>query len=225
MSTIVEVAEKLFESFPFAKECVLIFLSVILGGICTAAINNGAMRKKCRFDIQYGILQEAFNRITEFEKALEKLEIGLSFIGEDTVDFKVEAQSVVTMALKINEMLREKRKFIRKHLSAIIVEESAQIVSDIYKVMYRHGDGGIFDLQVIDKVDGNTLQGLRNLEADVRKLSNTMAESLEKLIAPSLFSKMKRKLRKIGMVIEECYAIYVVQRKKNKEIKKGTRQT
>ena len=210
--------ETLFETYPFAKECVLVFLSVILGGISTAAINNGAMRKKCKFDMQYEILKTESQKIAELHKSLEKLEIGLSFTSRKAVEFHKDIQSVASMMLKANERLREQRKFVRKYLSAVLVEESAQIVADYHKIMYSHGGGGIMDFQIIDEIDGETLNRLRGLTRDVQVLNDSLTESLEKLITPSLFAKILRKGRKLGMIIEDCYAISMVQRKRNKKM-------
>lgn len=213
---IVEKIETLFKTYPFAKECVLVFLSVILGGIFTAVINNGAMRKKCKFDMQYEILKSEIQKIDELHKSLEGLEIGLSFTSRRTVDFQKEIQAVASMMLKINERLREQRKFVRKYLSATLVEESARIVAEYHKIMFSHGGGGIMDFQMIDEANVDTLNGLRPLTSAVQKLNDGLAESLETLIAPGLIAKVKRKLRKPVMFIEECYAIKVVHQKNEK---------
>ena len=62
--------DEFFETYKFAQECILIFLSVILGGICTVFINKGAMRKQCQFNMQHEILSDAMNQVTVFQKEL-----------------------------------------------------------------------------------------------------------------------------------------------------------
>ena len=49
---------------------------------------------------------------------------------------------------------------------------------------------------------------------DVNKLENQLSESLEKLISPGIFSKIKRKCRKPLMFIEELMAIRSINKKK-----------
>ncbi|MCR3922365.1 MAG: hypothetical protein NUK65_07615 [Firmicutes bacterium] len=210
-----ETIEAILKPYPFAKEFLLVFFSVLLGGIFTAAINNGAMRKKCLFDMQYEILKAEAKKVSELHKALEGLEIGLSFVSRKTDDFESEIQSIKSMALKTNERLRDQRKFVRKYLSATLVEESALIVSDYLKIMYQHGNGGIMNLEVIKEADAETLNRLRVLTSDVQKLNDGLSESLEQLISPSLFAKIKRKIRKPLMIVEDTLAIVKVHRKQN----------
>ncbi|MPN55461.1 hypothetical protein SDC9_203143 [bioreactor metagenome] len=122
------------------------------------------------------------------------------------------------MALNTNERLREKRKFVHKYLSATLVEESAQIVSDYLKIMYKQGNGGIMDFQVIEEVNADALNKLRILTRDVQKLNDGLIECLEKLISPGLFAMVKRKLRTPVMIVQEFWAIYKVHRKQKKKI-------
>lgn len=213
-----ETIEAIFKSYPSAKDYVLISFSVVLGGIFTAAINNGAMRKKCRFDMQYEILKTEVMNVSEFHKSLQELEIGLSFVNKKTDDFINEIHTIKLMALKTNERLREQRKFVHKYLSATLVEESAQIVSDYLSIMYKQGNGGIMDFQVIEEVNADTLNKLRILTKDVQKLSDGLIESLEKLISPGLFAMVKRKLRTPVMIVQEFFAMYKVHRKQKKKI-------
>lgn len=51
----------------FVRESILVVISVIFGGLITVIINNGAMKKQSRFDMQRkiieGLLQQAGARL------------------------------------------------------------------------------------------------------------------------------------------------------------------
>jgi len=211
--------ETFLAAYPFLKECVLVFISVVLGGVCTVAINNGAMRKKCRFDMQHDILKAESKKITKLHKALEELEIGFSFINKETSEFKNKIEEIDLLLLKTNESLRTQRKFVRKYLSATLVEKSAQLISDYHRILFRFGAGGFMDMQIVDEINSESLNSLRMLVSDVQKLSDDMTESLEKLISPSIFARIKRKFRKPVMIIEELHAISSVHRVEKKKKK------
>lgn len=212
--SILTTVESIFATYSFAKEVILVVFGAVFGGICTVIINNGAMRKQCRFDMQYKILKEEASNVEELYKKVEKLEIVLSFGDGNTKTFTNDIEDIQKSLLKLNERLKDKRKFVRKYMKAIIVEKSAQDVSDYMKILYTHGKNGIFDFQLIPKVDAKAIAELRAFEGQIQSLSNDMSEAMESLIAPGLIAKLKRKLRKYGMVIEECVAISKVSHRK-----------
>lgn len=209
--------ETFFATYSFSKDVILVVFGAVFGGICTVIINNGAIRKQCKFDMQYKILNEEAENIASIYKKIETIEIGLSFGDRKTDKLKDEIDEIQYLLLALNERLRNKRKFVRKYMSALIVEKSAQFVTDYMKLLYTHGKNGIFDFVMVSEVDDEKLSNLRNFENDFQKYCNDMVEAMEMIIEPSIFSRVKRKLRKPGMFIEECNAI----RKVHKHNKKG----
>lgn len=210
---LLKTIESVFETYSFAKEFILVVLGAIFGGICTTIINDAAMKKQCLFDLQYKILKEEADNVANLYKLVESLEINLSFNNGDTDKYANQIDEVQKLLLKLNDRLRNKRKFVRKYLSATIVEKTAQYVSDYKKIMYTQGQNGILDFQIISKSDDQLIKKLRRFEFDIQKLSNEMSEAMEHLIAPGIVAKIKRKLRKPGMIIEEFIAISKVHRK------------
>ncbi len=209
--------ETFFATYSFSKDVILVVFGAVFGGICTVIINNGAIRKQCKFDMQYKILSDEAENITSIYKKIETIEIGLSF-GDRKIDkLKDEIDEVQYLLLALNERLRNKRKFVKKYMSALVVEKSAQFVTDYMKLLYTHGKNGIFDFVMISEVDDEKLSNLRNFKNDFQKYCNDMVEAMEMIIEPSIFSRVKRKLRKPAMFIEECNAI----RKVHNHNKKG----
>ncbi len=212
---IIREIEALFVSYPFAKDCLLILLSVILGAIFTAIINNGAIKKQSKFNLQYEILKREFDKVVEMQKSVENLEIILSFSKEEISVYKEDIEKVNHLLLKTNESLRENRKFVRKYISAKSVEFSAQLVSDYLSLMYDKSKG-LFEFEVVVSFDANKIQRLRIISEDARNLENQLSESLEKLISPGMFSGLKRKFRKPLMFFEELMAIISVSKSRRK---------
>ncbi|MGX8797648.1 hypothetical protein ACR6HW_16545 [Fusibacter sp. JL298sf-3] len=114
---VIQEVEQLFLSYPFTKESLLVLLSVILGAIFTAIINNGAMKKQSKFNLQYEILKNELEKVIELSKSIEKLEINLSFSQQDFVVYKADIQRVSHMLFRVNESLRDNRKFVRKYIN------------------------------------------------------------------------------------------------------------
>lgn len=206
--------ESFFEPYSFAKEILLVAIGAVFGGICTVIINIGAMRKQCQFDMQYKILKEEADNVSSLYKKVEALEIYLSFGDDSTDKYTKEIEEVQKLLLRLNERLRDKRKFVRKYLNAAIVEKTARYVSDYMEIMYIHGQNEFLDFQIISKTDAQVIEKLRQFETNIQKLSNEMSEAMEHLIAPGIVAKIKRKLRRPGMFIEECVAICKVHQKK-----------
>ena len=217
MEIILTSIEALFDTYKFAKEVILIIIGAIFGGVCTVIINNGAMRKQAKFNMQYRILSDEAENIGVIYKKIEAIEIELSFGTGETEPLKTEINEVQHLLLALNERLRNKRKFVRKYMSAVIVEESAEYVSAYTKILYTVGSDGIFDFKIIPEINSEKIAELRNLEERFRKLNNQMTEAMESIIEPGIFSRIKRKLRKPGMLIEECYAIGKIHRRSKKE--------
>jgi ElaB/YqjD/DUF883 family membrane-anchored ribosome-binding protein len=205
--------ESFFKTYSIAKEIILVIIGAVFGGICTAIINNGAMRKQCQFDMQYKILKEEMDNVISLYKKVEALEIYLSFGDDSTEKYTNEIEEVQKLLLNLNERLRDKRKFVRKYLNATIVEKTALYVSDYMKIMYIHGQNGLLDFQIISNTDAQVIEKLRQFETNIKKLSYEMSEGMEQLIAPGIVAKIKRKLRRPKMFIEECIAIYKVHKK------------
>ena len=208
--------ESFFEAYSFTKEVLLVVFGAVFGGICTVIINKGAIREQCKFDMQYKILSEEAENITNIYKKVEAIEIGLSFGTGETDKLKEEIDEVQHLLLALNERLRNKRKFVRKYINAVIVEKSAHYVTDYMKILYTHGNNGLFDFQMVSKVDKEKIMELRMFKNNIQELSNDMIESMETIIEPGILSKIKRKLRKPIMIIEDCFAIIKVCKHKNK---------
>lgn len=206
-----------FETYSFAQEVFLVVFGALFGGICTVIINKGAIRKQCKFDMQYKILSEETENISNIAKKIEAIEIKLSFGTGETTPLENEINEVQHSLLSLNERLRTKRKFVRKYLSAVIVEKSAQYVTEYTRILYTLGDKGFCDWRMISKIDADGINTLREFNQSFKILSNDMAEAMEMIIEPGIIAKIKRKLRKPGMFIEECYAISKV----HKDEKKG----
>lgn len=221
MGDLLTKIEAFFVSYSFAKEVLLVVIGAVFGGFCTVIINNGAIRKQCKFDMQYQILNAEAENIANIYKKIESVEIRLSFGDGETSPLNNEIDEIQSLLLALNERLRNKRKFVRKYMSALFVEESAQFVSDYMKLLYVHGENGIFDFQIISKVNAEKIADLRKFKNNFQKFSNDMSETMETIIAPSIFSKIKRKLRKSGMFIEECNAMRKVHKRNKKEDKNG----
>lgn len=210
---VIQEIEQLFGTYPFAKDCLLVLLSVIFGAIFTAIINNGAMKKQSKFSLQYEILKRELDKVIEMNKAIDSLEIVLSFSKQEMEVFKEDIEKVNYMLLRINESMRDNRKFVRKYISAKSVEFSAQLVSDYLKLMYDQSKG-LLEFEVIESIDANKIRRLRIISEDVKQLENQLSESLEKLISPGIFSKIKRQCRKPLMFIEELMAIRSVSKRR-----------
>lgn len=214
LETLLTSIETIFETYSFAKEVILIIFGAVFGGICTVIINNGAMRKQCRFDMQYKILSEEAENVSELYRKVEALEIKISFGDKETAPYAEDISEIETRLLKLNERLREKRKFVRKYMKATTVEASAQYVSDFLNIFYTFGEGGLTDMRLTSKLSVDKIEKLRSLETHIRQLGNEMTDSMEELISPGIISKFKRKARKPLMFLEECNAIRMVAKKK-----------
>lgn len=216
MGELITKIEVFFEVYSFTQEVLLVVFGAVFGGICTVIVNKGAIRKQCKFDMQYKILSEETEHISEICKKIESVEIGLSFGTGETDPLKNEIDEVQYLLLALNERLRNKRKFVRKYLNAVIVEKTAQYISEYTKILYNIGNNGFFDLHMISKVDSNKIEKLREFNHSFKELSNDMAEAMETIIEPGIIAKVKRKLRKLGMFIEECNAIRKVHKDETK---------
>ena len=136
MGAFLSSIETIFATYSFAKEVILVVFGAVFGGICTVVINNGAMKKQSRFDMQYRILSEEAENISGIYRKVEALEIGISFGNMETTPFAEDISEIEKRLLKLNERLRDKRRFVRKYMKATIVEQSALCVSDFMKIFY-----------------------------------------------------------------------------------------
>jgi len=184
--------ENFFETYSFTQEVLLVVLGVVFGGICTVIINRGAIRKQCKFDMQYKILSAEAENIADICKKIETIEIGLSFGTGETALLESEINEVQYLLLSLNERLKTKRKFVRKYLSAVIVEKTAQYVTEYTKILYTLGDKGFYDWRMISKVDTEKINSLREFNNDFKKLNNDMTESMEAIIEPGIIAKIKK---------------------------------
>ena len=214
MGAFLSSIETIFATYSFAKEVILVVFVAVFGGICTVVINNGAMKKQSRFDMQYKILSEEAENISGIYRKVEALEIGISFGNMETMPFAEDISEIEKRLLKLNELLRDKRRFVRKYMKATIVEQSALCVSDFMKIFYTFGEGGFTDMRLVTKLNADKIENLRSLEACVKNMSNEMSDSMEELISPGVISRLKRKGRKPLMAMEECNAIRKVAKKK-----------
>jgi len=215
--------ESVFAEYSFSKEAILVLFGAVFGALLTAMINNSAMKAQSRFNMQYKILSEESENISKLHREIEELEIKISFTNMETKQFSEDISKIENQLFKLNERLRDKRKYVRKYMKATTVEKSACCVSEFGKIFRVYGDNGVLDLRLVEKLNGEKLENLRKLVKYIDQLNNEMTEAMEKLISPGLVSKFKRKCRKPIMYLEDCIAIYRVERKnykKNKPLNK-----
>lgn len=216
MKDLIENIGAFFDHNSFANDFFFVIFGAVFGGICTVIINNGAMRKQCKFDMQYKILSEETEKVADICKKIDEIEIGLSFGTGETAPLKSKINEVKNLLFSLNESFENKRKFVRKYLSAVIVEKSTQYISEYKNIFYTHGNQGFFDLLMISKIDSDKITALRELSQSFKILDNEMTEAMETLIEPSIISKVKRKMRTIVMYIEKCTAIWKVHKSEKK---------
>ena len=209
--------EILLNTYSFAKEVILLVIGVVLGGICTIILNNGAIRKQAKFNMQYRILSTEAKDIDAIYKKIEAIEIALSFGDGETKALENNINEVQYLLLALNERLRNKRTFVRKYMSAVIVEKSAKLVLTYTNILYTIDGSDIFDFEMIEKVNAEKIKELREFESNFREFNNQITEAMESLIEPSILSRIKRKLLKIGMTMEECNAIRKVYKRNTEE--------
>lgn len=208
----------------FVQESALVVMSVVFGGLITVIINNGAMKKQSRFDMQRKIIEELLQQAEKFQKELEKLEIGISFKMLDNADYIIAVNEVGRLCLSLNESLYTKKKFVLRYVKAVTIEESSRMVSQIHKVLYEFGDGGFLDMKIKQTPDTEMISGLRRLLVDAKALTNSLTESLEKLSSPGIIAKLVRLIRPICLFMGECYAIWRVGRREKKEARKNAQR-
>lgn len=209
---ILKTTESFFKSYPFSKDFTITCLSVIFGGLITLLLNRGSIRKQAYFDLQYTILSQLLEQINELEKSIENLEIVLSFGNRKTELVKDEIISVQKQALVLNEVFREKRLQVHKYISGVMLEESAQFPGEIYQIIYDSTKGNFSNPQMKEIISDADIEKLRKLTKDARKLKNKVSDSLEVLIFPSMFSKIRRKLKKIKVFCGNVYGVWKVRK-------------
>lgn len=212
--------ESIFEKYPFSKDFLIACLGVIFGGIVTVLINKGAIRKQAYFDMQYKTLNELIDQVHELENSIEHLEVDLSFGDRKTKPFEYEIASVEKQALILNEVFREKRVLIHKYLTGVMLEESAHIPAKIYDIIYDKEKSSLSNPVRKEMLSTADIVNLRELSSYTRKLKNHIIDSLEKLIFPSIISKLNRKAKKIKVACGNIYGIWKVQRIEKKAYNK-----
>jgi hypothetical protein len=129
----------------FVQESILVVMSVVFGGLITVIINNGAMKKQSKFEMQRKIIEELLHRAENLQKRLEQLEIGISFKLLCDDEYNAAANEVGRLCLSLNEALRKKRKFVLRYIKAVTVEESAKMAVQLQKALYEFGEAGFTD--------------------------------------------------------------------------------
>lgn len=212
--------ESLFSNYPFAQDFIIACSGVIFGGMVTVLINKGAIRKQAYFDLQYKILTELIEQVFDLEKSIEYVEIGLSFGDAKIKPFENEINALEHKALTLNEVFREKRSIVHKHLTGVMLEKSAHIPAKLYGVIYDNEKSLLSNPIKKESVSIADIAVLRNLTVDARELKNEMTSSLEKLIFPSVLFKLKRGMKKGKVFCGNIYGIWRVQRTERKKQKK-----
>ena len=195
--------ESFFSDYPFAQDFLIACLGVVFGGMVTVLINKGAIRKQAYFDLQYKILNELVDQVFDLEKSIEHLEIELSFGDRTTAPLENEISAIEHKALVLNEILREKRNIVHKYLTGVMLEESAHIPAKLFSVVYDREQSSLSNPVRKETVSITDIATLREITAYTRKLKNEIIDSLEKLIFPSILFKLKRKLKKVKVFLEE----------------------
>lgn len=216
LKSVLDATEKLFVQYQFTKDFIITCMGVVFGGVITVIINKGVIRKQAYFDLQYKILDELIQQVYDLEKGIEHLEIVLSSGDRNTEPFENQILSVEKQALALNEIFREKRVIVHKCITGVMLEESAQIPGKLYGVIYDTETGVLFDLKRKEIVSIKDIEILRELTTDLRKLKNQIITSLEKLIFPSMFCKVKRRIKKIKVVVGNLYGVWKVSKIENR---------
>ena len=168
-----------FSNYPFLKDVVIATLGVVFGGIVTVIINRGAIRKQAHFNMKYDILKEETNHVNELANKLEMIEIALSFNQTTLSNLSNDIEALESSLLHLNFDLEEKRKFVVKYITAMMVEHSAQYVIDYKSIFYKQGNGGLFDYQLKDKLTSENITDLRALTNNLKSLANKLTEGKE----------------------------------------------
>ena len=217
MTELLEKIEAVVKAYPFATEVLMLIVGVILGAISTAIINNLAVRKKAKFDMQYQIVKDEAENVANIYDKIEAVEIDLPNEKGNTKLFFKEIEEIQSLLLSLNSRLCNKRKFVRKYISALMIEKSAKYVLDYKNIFYKDDMNFDFAFEIIPKIDAEGIRKLRKLKDDFQELSDEMTEALERVIEPGIISRFKRKLRNPIMGVEKISAMM----KLNKCDKKG----
>lgn len=207
MTELLEKIEAVVKAYPFATEVLMLIVGVILGAISTAIINNLAVRKKAKFDMQYQIVKDEAENVVNIYDKIEAVEIDLPNEKGNTKLFFNEIEEIQSLLLSLNSRLCNKRKFVRKYISALMIEKSAKYVLDYKNIFYEDDMKFGFNFKIISKIDAEGIRKLRKLKDDFQELSDEMTEALERVIEPDIISRVKRKLRNPIMKIEEICAM------------------
>lgn len=218
--TLFEAMETFFEQYQFTKDFVIACSGVIFGGVVTVLINKGAIRKQAYFDLQYKTLNELIDQVYELEKSIESLEISLSFGDSKTAPHENKIGIVEDKALALNRVFREKRIIIHKYLTGVMLEKSAYIPAKLYGVIYDKEKSTLSNPALKDIVSVADIEILREVTSYTRNLKNQMIDSLEKLIFPSILSKLSRQLKKAKIAIGNIYGMWKVQCAEHKKLKR-----
>ena len=160
--------------------------------------------------------QVRLDNISKIYKKLENIEIGVSFASGKTESFKNDIDEMQTLLLFMSERMQKKRKFVRKYISALMVEKAQQYPVDFKNVFYQQGNNGFYDLQLLSKISSKKIADLRNLLTSIRSLNDEMEASIEKIISPSVFSSFARKIRVPVMFIEKLNAMRKLHKNRKK---------
>lgn len=207
MTELLEKIEAVVKAYPFATEVLMLIVGVILGAISTAIINNLAVRKKAKFDMQYQIVKDEAENVANIYDKIEAVEIDLPNEKGNTKLFFNEIEEIQSLLLSLNSRLCNKRKFVRKYISALMIEKSAKYVLDYKNIFYEDDMKFGFNFKIISQIDAEGIRKLRKLKDDFQELSDEMTEALERVIEPDIISRVKRKLRNPIMKIEEICAM------------------
>lgn len=217
MTELLEKIEAVVKAYPFATEVLMLIVGVILGAISTAIINNLAVRKKAKFDMQYQIVKDEAENIANIYDKIEAVEIDLPYENGNTKLFFNEIEEIQSLLLSLNSRLYNKRRFVRKYISALMIEKSKKYILDYKNIFYKDDMNSDFNFEIIPTINAEGIRKLRKLKDDFQELSDEMTEVLERVIEPGIISRFKRKLRKPIMGVEEISAMM----KFNKCDKKG----
>ena len=217
MTELLEKIEAVVKAYPFATEVLMLIVGVILGAISTAIINNLAVRKKAKFDMQYQIVKDEAENVANIYYKIEAVEIDLPNEKGNTKLFFNEIEEIQSLLLSLNSRLCNKRKFVRKYISALMIEKSAKYVLDYKNIFYEDDMKFGFNFKIIPQINAEGIRKLRKLKDDFQELSDEMTEALERVIEPGIISRFKRKLRNPIMGVEKISAMM----KLNKCDKKG----
>ena len=222
LKTIEKVA---YDNTQFTQDVFVAVLGVVIGAFLTAYINNLAIRKKAKFDMQHEILKQYSQSVEVFCKSIEAIEITLATRKWKTGDLADDIFKLDTEMVHFANQIQEERWYVRKFIKSEYIKIYNTHVMTFHQIFFKFAPGtnSGFPMSIpYDEVSKEKVALLLQLERDMRDLNALFSEGLERLISPGIFSKMRRVFRKPITIVEECIGFFRADHyMKRKQRKRG----